>query len=67
MPSFRSQFLYLSHSHYLDQLLWLFFATLFRFFSAISEAEKTEPSIIGQEIIDTFVLSSWRGQKSAEF
>ena len=38
-----------------------------RYFPAISEAEKSEPSILGQEIIDIIDLSSWRGQESTQF
>ena len=51
----------------IDQLLWRFIVTSFRAFSAIPEAEISEPSIMGQEIIDTFGRSCWRGQKSAHF
>ena len=59
---------FVSITRIIDLLFWHFFATLFLSVSAISEAQKTEPPpIMGQEIINTFDLCSWRGQKSAQF
>ena len=40
----------------IDQLLWRMFAALFQSFSAISEAQISEPSILGQKITDTFFI-----------